>query len=106
MIHLTANAIREVKHLLERQEYNGKALRLGVEGGGCAGLNYKMDFDAPKAGDNTYDYEGVKVLVDPKSNLYLNGMTLDFVETLPDRGFKFINPNAKSSCGCGTSFHV
>jgi len=106
MITLTPKAIQEVKGMLKNEGDSKKGLRLGVEGGGCAGFNYKMTFDVQKAGDNVYDSQGVPVFVDVKSNLYLNGMTIDFIEELPNRGFKFINPNAAQSCGCGTSFTV
>lgn len=106
MIEVTPAAVGEIKEMLKKENKEDQGLRLAVEGGGCAGFNYKMTFDQKKPGDNVFKFDAVEVFVDPKSNLYLSGMTLDFVSELPNRGFKFINPNAKSSCGCGTSFQV
>ncbi|MBI4115247.1 MAG: iron-sulfur cluster assembly accessory protein [Candidatus Omnitrophica bacterium] len=106
MITLTPVAIKEVKRLLSEQEHKDRGLRIGVKGGGCSGLSYNLNFDAQKAGDNVMEYEGVRVFVDPKSLLYLDGMTLDFSDSLQGRGFKFINPNASKTCGCGESFTV
>ena len=80
-------------------------LRLGVLGGGCSGLSYSIRFDTrPRERDRIYDFDGVRVFVDPKSFLYLHGMTLDYEETLMRQGFNFINPNSTRSCGCGSSF--
>jgi iron-sulfur cluster assembly protein len=80
-------------------------LRLGVMGGGCSGLSYSIKFDTrPRERDRIYDFDGVRVFVDPKSFLYLHGMTLDYEETLMRQGFNFINPNSTRSCGCGSSF--
>ncbi|HWT67262.1 MAG TPA: iron-sulfur cluster assembly accessory protein [Terracidiphilus sp.] len=80
-------------------------LRLGVLGGGCSGLSYSIKFDTqPRERDRIYDFDGVRVFVDPKSFLYLHGMTLDYEETLMRQGFNFINPNSSRSCGCGSSF--
>ena len=80
-------------------------LRLGVMGGGCSGLSYSIKFDTqPRERDRIYEFDGVRVFVDPKSFLYLHGMTLDYEETLMHEGFVFQNPNAKKSCGCGSSF--
>ncbi len=106
MIAVTPNAIEEAKRLLEKQERKDVGLRVGVKGGGCSGLSYTLNFDVQKEGDNIYQSGGIRVLVDPKSLLYLDGLTLDFSDTLQDRGFKFINPNASKSCGCGESFSV
>ena len=106
MVTLTPSAITEVKRLMTQQNQPNLALRLGVKGGGCSGLNYVMGLDSaePKQFDQTFDTEGVKVLVDTKSHLYLDGMTVDYVNSLQGGGFQFNNPNAKKSCGCGTSF--
>src|ERR1039458_2409845 len=80
-------------------------LRLGVMGGGCSGLSYSIKFDTqPRERDRIYEFDGVRVFVDPKSFLYLHGMTLDYEETLMRQGFNFINPNSTHSCGCGSSF--
>jgi len=80
-------------------------LRLGVMGGGCSGLSYSIKFDTqPRERDRVYEFDGVRVFVDPKSFLYLHGMTLDYEESLMRQGFNFINPNSSRSCGCGTSF--
>lgn len=106
MITLTPDAIKEVKRLLSEQPQKDVGLRLGVKGGGCSGLSYTINFDTKKDKDNVFEFEGLQVLVDPKSLLYLDGMTLDFSNSLQSRGFKFINPNASKTCGCGESFSV
>ena len=107
MINVTESAAKEARRLWEKQ--GGKpelGLRVGVQGGGCSGLSYKLAFDQERPGDFIATIENVKVLVDPKSNLYLEDTTLDFVDGLEGRGFKFLNPQAKKSCGCGESFSV
>ena len=106
MINLTPSATAEVKRLWEKQRKPELGLRVGVQGGGCSGLSYKLGFDQERKGDHIAQIEGVKVLVDPKSELYLENLTLDFIDGLEGRGFKFLNPNAKKSCGCGESFSV
>jgi len=107
MIQVTPAACAEVRRLLEKQ---GNApdlgLRLGVKGGGCSGLSYAMSIDQKKEGDNVFEIGGLKVFVDPKSYLYLNNTVVDFEEGLQSRGFKFTNPNAKKTCGCGESFSI
>ena len=105
-IDLTPKAVTEVKRLLTEQGKPSVGLRVGVKGGGCSGLSYSLNFDAQKEGDHVFEYEGTKVFVDPKSFLYLAGLTLDFSDSLEGRGFKFINPNASKTCGCGESFSV
>ncbi len=106
MVTLTATAAEEVKRLMEKEGKPGLGLRLGVKGGGCSGMSYIMSIDAltPKEGDSVFEQEGVRVLVDAKSHLYIDGITLDFKNALTGGGFEFNNPNAKTSCGCGTSF--
>ncbi len=105
MITLTQRAIQEAKRLIEKQKAHKMYLRLGVEAGGCSGLNYQMSFDDKVTDqDKIYDFEGVQVAVDIHSLLYLMGTTLDYTGDLLGGGFKFINPNAKKSCGCGHSF--
>ena len=106
MIALTPDAIEEVRRLLQKQNKPELGLRVGVRGGGCSGLSYSLNFDVRHEGDNIFESEGVRVFMDPKSLLYLKGMTLDFSDSLEGRGFKFINPNAAKSCGCGESFSV
>jgi iron-sulfur cluster assembly protein len=102
---LTDSAIKHVKSLLERQNIPDHYLRIGVAGGGCSGLSYKLGTEAqPGPGDKVLEFEGLKVLIDIKSSLYLAGMELDYSDDLMNAGFIFKNPNAKSSCGCGTSF--
>ena len=103
-IDVTPKAIQKIKQTFAREGVSG-GLRLGVLGGGCSGLSYQFKFDTKeRPTDKVFDFDGVKILVDPKSLLYLNGMTLDYKESLMQSGFVFENPNAKKSCGCGTSF--
>ncbi|MDX2176986.1 MAG: iron-sulfur cluster assembly accessory protein [Candidatus Sumerlaeia bacterium] len=105
MINLTEPCISEVKRLLDQEKKSDWGLRVGVAGGGCSGLSYTLAFDEqPGPKDNVFDFEGLKVYCDPKSYLFLNGMTLDFSTELLTGGFRFVNPNAKKSCSCGTSF--
>ncbi|MEX2263010.1 MAG: iron-sulfur cluster assembly accessory protein [Bryobacteraceae bacterium] len=104
-IQVTPKAIQKIKQTLEREGVTGGGLRLGVLGGGCSGLSYQFKFETrERATDKIFHFDGVKVLVDPKSMLYLHGMTLDYKESLMQSGFVFENPNATKSCGCGTSF--
>ncbi len=104
-IHLSPAAVKAVKGIIEKKNLGAAALRLGVEGGGCSGLTYQLNFDTEiTAHDNSYEFDGLRVIVDKKSAIYLAGVTLDFSEALVGGGFKFINPNAKQSCGCGESF--
>ncbi len=107
MIKLTDVAINEVKKLLEQKGTPQTFLRLGVKGGGCSGLSYdvKLD-DHMEEFDRTFDVNGVKVVSDSKSLVYLDGMTVDYSTDLVGGGFRFVNPNASGSCGCGTSFSV
>ena len=105
-IQLTTEAVGEVKRMIAKENRPEVGLRLGVKGGGCSGLSYSLNFDQKKQGDNEFDFEGLKVFIDPKSLLYLKGMKLDYVDTLQEKGFKFINPNASKTCGCGESFTV
>jgi iron-sulfur cluster assembly protein len=103
-IHVTPKAVQKIREAFAKQGVTG-GLRLGVLGGGCSGLSYQFKFDAaPRAKDHVYQFEDVQVFVDPKSMVYLKGMTLDWKESLIHSGFVFDNPNAKKSCGCGTSF--
>lgn len=105
MISITADAVAEVKRLLAKRGAPDMGLRLGVRGGGCSGLSYVMDFaEEPEKTDKVLDYDGLRVFIDPKSFLFLNGIELDFNSGITNHGFQFRNPNAKSSCGCGLSF--
>jgi iron-sulfur cluster assembly protein len=102
---LTEKASKQVKKLMEEQKLEQVFLRMGVKGGGCSGLSYSLEFDTEKGKhDKTFEIDGVPVVVDAKSYLYLNGTTLDYVTEGLQGGFTFVNPQAKSSCGCGTSF--
>ena len=106
-LQLTERAIKRIRVAMAKEgvlpEEGG--LRLGVMGGGCSGLSYSIKFDTrPRERDRVYEFDGVRVFVDPKSFLYLHGMTLDYEETLMRQGFNFINPNSTRSCGCGSSF--
>ena len=105
MITLTENATREINRLLKEQGHPDSYLRIGVQGGGCSGLMYNMKFDQQTGEfDKVFDVGGIKVVIDIKSALYLKGTTLDYITDLTGGGFKFLNPNASRSCGCGASF--
>jgi iron-sulfur cluster assembly protein len=105
LIRVTPNAARKVNTLLAKQGRPAGVLRVAVMGGGCSGLQYKMDLqDGPAARDILVETGGIKVVVDPKSALYVTGSELDYVEALQEGGFKVKNPNAASSCSCGESF--
>lgn len=104
-VTLTEGAIKELKKLKEQQEISDDfGLRVGVEGGGCAGMNYILGFDQKKDGDSEYEVEGIRLLMNRAHGLYLAGMEIDFQQGLDARGFTFSNPNASKTCGCGTSF--
>jgi iron-sulfur cluster assembly accessory protein len=105
LIKVTEGAGRKVASLLKKQGRPGGVLRVAIVGGGCSGLQYKMDLqDAPATRDILVETGGIKVVVDPKSALYVTGSELDYVEALQDGGFKVKNPNAATSCSCGESF--
>ncbi len=105
MLNITGKAVEKVKEVLSTQEPQPAGLRISVVGGGCSGFSYSMTFEnTPGMLDKTYEFEGLKVFIDQASMLYLDGATVDFVETLEGSGFKFDNPNVKSTCGCGSSF--
>ncbi len=106
-LQVTDRAIQRIRIAMAKEGVSPQegGLRLGVMGGGCSGLSYSIKFDTcPRERDRIYDFDGVRVFVDPKSFLYLHGMTLDYEETLMRQGFNFINPNSTRSCGCGSSF--
>ena len=103
-IEVTPKAVEKIRDAFAREGVSG-GLRLGVLGGGCSGLSYQFKFDPKqRPTDNVFDYGDVKVFVDPKSMVYLDGMTLDWTDSLVHSGFTFHNPHATKSCGCGTSF--
>ena len=108
MILITERAAQEVKRIVTEQKLpDATALRVGVKGGGCSGFSYTLGFDDQVSEtDQIYEIEGVRVVCDPKSFLYLNGTQIDFEDNLMGRGFKFGNPNAAKTCGCGESFSV
>ena len=106
MIQLTESAILEAARLLAKQPNPALGLRVGVRGGGCSGLSYQLAFTEKQNNDHELSFGSVRVYVDPKSILYLKGITVDFVDGLENRGFKFVNPNAQKTCGCGESFSV
>jgi iron-sulfur cluster assembly protein len=108
MVQLTPTAITKVKEILSQQTPEPAGLRVAVVGGGCSGFSYHMAFEnqVNKDADNVYEFQGLKVLVDQMSEMYLEGVSIDYIETLEGSGFKFNNPNVKSTCGCGSSFTV
>ena len=104
MIEVTPKAVTKIREAFAKHNVEG-GLRLGVLGGGCSGLSYQFKFDAkPRATDKVFEFDDVKIFVDPKSMVYLDGMTLDWKDSLIHSGFHFDNPHAKKNCGCGTSF--
>jgi iron-sulfur cluster assembly accessory protein len=106
-VNFTDSAIAKVKEIMAQQNPVPAGLRVGVVGGGCSGFSYSMSFENG-AGmmDKTFDFDGLKVFVDATSLMYLKGVSVDYIETLEAAGFKFENPNVKSTCGCGSSFNV
>lgn len=107
-ISISPVAAEQVKLQLEKRGTPESYLRIGIKGGGCSGFSYVIRFedDPPRDRDTVFEEHGVKVIVDKKSLVYLSGTTLDWEKTLLKQGFKFVNPNEKSSCGCGHSFTV
>ena len=107
MVNLTERAVGKVQEILNTQEPKPAGLRIAVVGGGCSGFSYSMAFENnPGLLDKTYNFNGLKVFIDQASLLHLEGAEVDYVETLEGSGFKFSNPNVKSTCGCGSSFSV
>ena len=104
MITLTEFAANKIKTLLTEKQETG--IRAGVQGGGCSGFTYQLKFDNQKENDRVIESHGINIYVDPKSFLYLMGTMIDFVDELNQSGFKFVNPNAKRTCGCGESFSI
>jgi iron-sulfur cluster assembly protein len=107
MIQLSEAAVKQIKHIRDEEKVPDGGLRVSVVGGGCSGLSYKLEFqNEPTSTDKVFEQDGVRVFVDPKSFLYIKGLTLDYSGGLNGTGFTFKNPNASKSCGCGTSFAV
>lgn len=104
-VTLTTGALQELRKLIDQQEIGSDfGLRIGVEGGGCSGMSYILGFDQKKDGDSEYEINGIRVFMNKAHGLYLAGMEIDFKSGLDARGFTFNNPNASSTCGCGSSF--
>ena len=106
-VHVTDKAVAKIRTAMAKEGMSPAegGLRLGVQGGGCSGLSYNIRFDTqPRERDRIFQFDDVRVFVDPKSFIYLHGMILDYQETLMQQGFVFVNPNSSKSCGCGTSF--
>jgi iron-sulfur cluster assembly protein len=106
-IQVTDKALVRIRSAMAKEGISSEqgGLRLGVQGGGCSGLSYNIRFDTqPRERDRVFQYDDVRVFVDPKSFIYLHGMILDYQETLMQQGFVFVNPNSSKSCGCGSSF--
>ncbi len=106
-VSFTDPAVIEIKRLVNSEDFDHtKELRIGVKGGGCSGMTYVLEFDSKKENDESYDLEGVSFIIDKAHSIYLIGMQVDWQGGLNSRGFTFNNPNASSTCGCGTSFAV
>lgn len=105
MINLTETAAAEIHRVMESNQIEAAVLRVGVQGGGCSGFSYSMDFDNEiREHDQTFEQHGITLVCDMKSYLYLNGTTIDYENRVMGGGFKFNNPNSTGSCGCGSSF--
>lgn len=106
-VSFTEGAKKELRKLRDQQEHDDNfGVRVGVTGGGCSGMNYVLGFDQKKDGDQEFEMDGIKIFMHKAHGLYLAGMEIEFKDGLNARGFTFNNPNAKSTCGCGTSFAV
>lgn len=108
MISVTENAAQQAQQIMRENQFPGTGgLRIGVKAGGCSGLNYVLDIvEGPQDNDRVFEMFGLNIYCDPKSYLYLTGLEIDYESSLTGGGFKFLNPNARRSCGCGTSFAV
>jgi iron-sulfur cluster assembly protein len=106
-VQLTEGALKELHRLMSEPDFKaGSRLRVGVKGGGCSGMSYVLGFDDPEADDQQFEIEGIPLVIKPAHTIYLFGMQVDFENGLNARGFTFKNPNASSTCGCGSSFAV
>jgi iron-sulfur cluster assembly protein len=104
-ITLTKGAVKQLQRIAQEQALTSEhALRVGVKGGGCSGFSYVLGFDTPKDGDDAFEVGGMQVIMNKAHAIYLVGIEIDFLDGLQNRGFTFNNPNASSTCGCGTSF--
>lgn len=107
IINVTEKALQHIREIYSKEEKKlDMGLRLGVVGGGCSGLSYKIEFSEKKEKDHIIDFGDIKIYIDPKSSIYLKGVELDFKDGLNGKGFVFNNPNAANTCGCGESFSV
>ncbi len=106
MIKVTENAVKQLQEILKDDAGSGRGLRLFIEHGGCAGLQYAMKIDGPVEGDIVVEQDGVRVFIEPESAPLLKDSEVDYVDDLANTGFKIVNPNAARSCGCGTSFEA
>jgi iron-sulfur cluster assembly accessory protein len=107
MLQLTDRAVDKVRQLMARESKNDYGLRIAVKGGGCSGFQYDMTYEQQKKdNDDVLEFRGLKVFVDALSRLYLDDVTIDYVESLSESGFKIDNPKASGTCGCGSSFSV
>ena len=104
MVTITPTAVEKLKMIRAEKGIQEEGLRIRVSGGGCSGFQYQLAFDNTKPGDKVFEHDGVKILVDPKSYLFLNNSEVDYTDSLYGAGFAIKNPNAKSTCGCGQSF--
>lgn len=106
-VQLTAGAVKEVRRLMQAPDFDStQVLRVGVKGGGCSGMTYILGFDAKEDNDFEFEVEGITCVMNKSHEMYLLGMEVDWEDGLNNRGFTFKNPNASSTCGCGTSFAV
>ena len=105
-VTLTPSAIAEIKRLMKMEANENKFLRVGVKGGGCSGMTYILGFDDKQENDELYEMDGIPVIMNNAHGIYLIGMEIDWQDGLNARGFSFNNPNASTTCGCGTSFAV
>lgn len=104
-VTLTEGAVKQLTKIMEQENVSPEnGLRIGVKGGGCSGFSYVLGFGAREEADDEYNIKGIKVFMNKAHAIYLIGMEIDFMDGLNNRGFSFNNPNAKSTCGCGTSF--
>ena len=104
-VKMTAQAVSKVREIMNQQQPSPAGLRIAVVGGGCSGFSYSMAFEnAGNGTDKVFEYDGLKLFIDQASMLYLDGTEVDYVETLEGSGFKFNNPNVRTTCGCGSSF--
>jgi iron-sulfur cluster assembly protein len=105
-VSLTPSAVGEIRNLMQLEENAGKFLRIGVKGGGCSGLSYVLGFDDKQQADELFTVDSIPVIMNASHGIYLMGMQIDWQDGLNARGFSFVNPNATTTCGCGSSFGV